>query len=62
MTEIQSAKDEIKDPCKFCTDKPVCRGQCAKASPYINKMRKDIQRRIEANKKRPATAETVTER
>lgn len=39
----------IKDPCKFFTDKPVCRGQCAKASPYINKLRADFKKKLEAN-------------
>lgn len=55
-------KDDIKDPCKFCTDKPVCRGQCAKASPYINKMRAELKAKLEANKKCPATGGAVTER
>lgn len=55
-------KDELKDPCKFCTDKPVCRGQCAKASPYINMLRAEIKEKLEANKKCPATGGAVTER
>lgn len=44
--------NEVKDPCRYCTDKPVCRGQCEKASPYINKMREEMRRKMEEVRKR----------
>lgn len=44
--------NEVKDPCRYCTDKPVCREQCVKASPYINRLRADMKQRMEEVKRR----------
>lgn len=30
-------------PCRYCTDKPVCKGECAKAAPYINRDRRTFR-------------------
>ncbi len=27
-------------PCRWCTDKYVCHGECARAAPYINRARR----------------------
>ncbi len=56
------AKDDIKDPCRYCTDKPVCMGDCVDRMRYLNLLRADFKKRLAANKKCPATAGTVTER
>ena len=40
-------------PCRWCTDKAVCHGECVKATPYINEARRDfaeaMRRKEESN-------------
>ena len=39
-------------PCRYCTDKAVCRGECAKASAYINKSRREFSEQMAAQRKK----------
>ncbi len=45
-------KDEPYDPCRQCTDRAVCRGECARAAPYINERRRELRERMAARRKK----------
>lgn len=43
--------EQAYHPCRYCTDKAVCRGECAKASAYINQSRREFAEQMEARRK-----------
>ena len=50
---LKGKAGEEYHPCRWCTDKAVCHGECAKAAPYINEARRDfaeaMRRKEESN-------------
>ena len=39
---LKGKAGEKYHPCRWCTDKAVCHGECAKAAPYIAEARRDF--------------------
>ncbi len=55
-------KNDKESPCRYCTDKSVCRGNCIDRMRYVRWLRNDINERLRRSKNDRKETKTHGER